>query len=1341
MPEDLRALAAAHGVLTSYVDHGKSLRFADRDVVVAVLEALGSTSAGRNPGAALAERREQDASRMLEPVMVLGSGTTASIGVTVSTADVKLDCTLELEDGQVLEWFASLDARAHESGSGAKGGPQTVQVELPMNVGPGYHVLHVRSRSREARCVILAKPKEGARGRFGDTWRAIGIAAPVFTLHSERSWGCGDLSDLDTLAEIAAVNGASVVSTLPLLAGPGPEPFEASPYLPLSRQFWHDRWIDVDAVPDLAASASAAPLAREARRVLRDAAERSHPYVDGASALAAKRAVLSILSGELSAHREVGLESFLADRPGLVEYARFRAAGERFGPQWRSWPASLCAGSIDPTDVDEATVRYHTYAQWLAHEQLRTVSERCERRGQVLSLDLPLGVHAWGYDIWRHRHQFVEGISVGSPPDRFFPRGQRWSFPPPRVDAMRADGHGLFRAAIVHHLNVAGMLRIDHVIGMQRLFWIPDGSEPADGVYVESPLEELLAVVAIEAQRHRAAIVGEDLGTVDAAVRRAMLRDGIRRTFVVELSVELTGPSAVAPPPSGAVASFATHDLPTFSGWWQARDIAERVALGQVDEPTGASMLAERMAERSRLATLAPTRDAVLDDGNAAPREVMTAAIDLLARSDAGLVVAQLDDLVGESEAVNLPGTSVERPNWRRRTSKSLEEIATDAGVRASMASLVARRPREAPSGAGRGGRTVETLFDVSKFGDLDEHLFREGRHSRLYDKLGAHEMTVDGRTGRYFAVWAPNAAWVEVIGDFNGWDGHRHPLARRESIGVWEGFVPGLGSGERYKFRLASTLGGEIFDKADPFARGAELPPRTASVTTTLRHEWADAAWMAERGPRQGPDRPISVYEVHLGSWRVVPEEDDRSLTYRELAAPLIDHVRRHGFTHVEFMPVMQHPFYGSWGYHVTGFFAPSSRYGSADDFAALVDALHIAGVGVLLDWVPAHFPADAFALARFDGTHLFEHADPRQGLHPDWNSLIFNYGRHEVRSFLTSAACYWLDLFHIDGMRFDAVASMLYLDYSRAPGEWVPNRLGGRENLDAIEFLTTCNDEIHRSHPGTITIAEESTSWPGVTAPVESGGLGFDYKWDLGWMHDTLEYLAKDPVHRRWHHDQLTFRSVYATTEQFVLPLSHDEVVHGKGSLLARMPGDTWQRFANLRLLYGFMHAQPGKKLLFMGDEFAQLDEWAHDSSLDWHLLDLAAHRGVAALVTRLNELYTTSSALHRDDLGDRGFAWIATDDREQSVACIERFDDAGTRLVFALNATPEPRHDYVVGMPAPGTWSLQLTSDASEFGGSDYPVLDTVETTHEPRHGRPDRASLVLPPLGFVIYRHDN
>jgi alpha-1,4-glucan:alpha-1,4-glucan 6-glycosyltransferase/4-alpha-glucanotransferase len=1340
LPTALAELAVDCGVLVAYVDHGGVRRLAGQDSLVAALEALGEPDAGRDPERVLAERRARQSLEILEPAVVVVQGQ-ASVAVTPPARSRKLECRLATEDGQVLEWTVAVDELGGDTARQPPGRARSRRsLTLPIELDPGYHSLTVRTSKAEARTHVLAKPTRGARGRFDSTWRAVGIATPLFSLHSARSWGCGDLTDLDELAAFASRHGTSVIATLPLLAGFGPAPFEPSPYLPVSRLFWHERWIDVEAEFDATTPPGLVARASELKRSARVAASRSHPFVDGAHSMSIKRDVLGELLRSLhdSGSARLGeLEAFLAERPQVVDYARFRAVGDRLGIDWHRWPSRLRDGSIEAGDVEASAVEQYCFSQMLAQRQLSRVAARCEERGQVLSLDLPLGAHSLGYDGWRHRDQFVEHLSVGAPPDRFFPGGQWWGFPPPRFDASQATGHALFRAALEHHLRVAGMLRIDHVLGLQRLFCIPDGATPAQGVYVRAPLDELLAVVAIEAERHHGSIVGEDLGTVDSAVRRAMDHDGIRRSFAVVLSVGRTGPLFEAAVPPGSAASFTTHDLPTFDGWWRSVDIDERLTYGQIDEAGATAMREQRDLERAALmsATLRPVTTSNLPDEP--PPGLLGATLDALTQSDAGLIVAQLGDLVGERDAVNLPGTSVERPNWQYRIDPPLESLEADASVVGALDELHARRPIELQPEPTQLGSHEGTDFSVTRFGDLDEHLFNEGRHARLYDQLGAHEMEVDGRRGTYFAVWAPNAAWVEVIGDFNGWDGRQHPLARHEDTGVWEGFIGGVGLGERYKFKLASTLGGEPFDKADPFATRSELAPGTASITAELRHTWGDEMWMAGRAARHRVDQPISIYELHLGSWARRVEEGGRPLTYTEIAPLLIEHVHAHGFTHVELLPVSEHPFYGSWGYHVTGFFAPTARYGEPDEFAALVDLLHQAGIGVLLDWVPAHFPSDAFALATFDGTHLFEHADPKQGVHPDWDSLIFNYGRNEVRSFLLSAACSWLDRYHVDGLRFDAVASMLYLDYSREPGEWVPNQYGGRENLEAVEFLQTCNEELHRAFPDAITVAEESTSWPGVTAPTTAGGLGFDYKWDLGWMHDTLDYLAKDPIHRSFHHELLTFRSVYAYSEQFILPLSHDEVVHGKGSLLDQMPGDDWQRFANVRLLLGYQFVQPGKKLLFMGDEFAQHAEWSHERSLDWHLLERHEHRGIAALVSRLNELYRSEAALHRDDLDDRGFSWISGDDRGQSVACIERHDDGSSMLVALLNATPEPRHDYLVGMPAPGTWTLLVDSDAIEFGGSGHRVCESVETTPEPLHGKADRASLILPPLGFVIY----
>jgi alpha-1,4-glucan:alpha-1,4-glucan 6-glycosyltransferase/4-alpha-glucanotransferase len=1347
IPATLRALAVDAGILLEYLDSAGAHRSAGPEVLLAVLNALGVPI--EQVGAAtrlLKDRRSSRLERIVEPVIVVNDQSAGEVPVALREADKDLDCTVETEDGERIEWRVARDdlgslSRERVDGRYMYRGTMKLQGALQS----GYHSFTVRVRGRRGKAMLLAAPSAGARGRFAEGWRAYGIFAPLFSLHSDRSWGSGDLGDLDELARFAATEHASVIATLPLLAGFGPESFEESPYRPVSRRFWHERWIDVERVPEFAWSAAARLLASGSRASELRASWVQGSSVDGAAVTAAKRSVLSAMAEAVGASpmgRETALNNFLFERPELVDYARFRAAVDRFGINWQSWPGPLRGGLLRWSDVDPVNFRYHIYAQWVAREQVVQLSERLSQRGQVLALDLPVGIHPYGYDVWRRREQYATDISVGAPPDGFFAQGQSWGFPPTRPEALRESGHAEFRAALAHHMRVAGMLRIDHVMGLQRLFWIPSGAEPRDGVYVKMPLEELLAVVGIEAQRHRADVIGEDLGTVDDEVREAMGRTGMRRSYVAQFSIREAGEPVLEPPPAGSVASFSTHDLPTFMGWWTERDIDERLECCQLDPGSADEARSERARLRERMSQLLKdgpgTEETDEIAGADMPRSVLGAIHSELAQSDAGLVLVQLDDLLGQEESVNLPGTSTERPNWKRLTRASLEEIVDDPAVHDALAPLRDHRGRASSGSVGRLPRATETVLGVSLLDATDVYLFNEGRHFRLYDKLGAHPVTVDGVSGVVFAVWAPNAERVAVVGDFNNWDGTRHPLWPHGDSGVWEGFVPGAVAKMRYKYRLLSRLGGAEFDKADPFAFADEKPPNTASVIFEPGHVWLDSEWMRDRRELQRLDKPMSIYEVHLGSWRRVPEEDNRFLSYAEIAPRLIEHVRHHGFTHVEILPVMEHPFYGSWGYQITGYFSPSARYGSPDDFAALVDALHQGGIGVILDWVPSHFPSDAFALASFDGTHIYEHADVRQRVHPDWQSWIFNYGRDEVRSFLISSACFWLDRFHADGLRMDGVASMLYLDYSRQPGEWVANRYGGNENLEAIEVLQACNTELYRSFPDVVSIAEESTAWPGVSRPVDAGGLGFGFKWDMGWMHDTLDYLAHDPVHRAWHHDELTFRSVYATSEHFVLPLSHDEVVHGKGSLLARMAGDEWQRFANLRLLYGYQFTQPGKKLLFMGGEFAQRSEWNHDSSLDWHLLDAPRHQGVSAWVRKLNELYCSEAPLHRDDLVDGGFAWIDCEDRAQSVLCYERHDGSGAVLVVVANFTPVPRDAYRVGMPRAGRWDLVANSDATEYGGSGYLVPESVEPTATPWHGREYSASLVLPPLAIVVLR---
>ncbi|HXI95211.1 MAG TPA: 1,4-alpha-glucan branching protein GlgB [Candidatus Acidoferrum sp.] len=619
----------------------------------------------------------------------------------------------------------------------------------------------------------------------------------------------------------------------------------------------------------------------------------------------------------------------------------------------------------------------------------------------------------------------------------------------------------------------------------------------------------------------------------------------------------------------------------------------------------------------------------------------------------------------------------------------------------------------------------------------FDLHLFNEGTHSHLFDKLGAHLSTEPDGTS--FAVWAPNADAVSVIGDFNGWDKSANGLFPREQSGIWEGFIPGVKHGALYKYHVHSKVTRQGADKADPFAAYSEQPPRQASVVWDLDYRWGDEGWMGNRHVSNGRGAPWSIYEVHLGSWMRVPEEQNRWLTYRELGPRLADYVSQMGFTHVEFMPVMEHPFYGSWGYQVTGYFAPTSRYGTPQDFMFLVDYLHQNGIGVILDWVPSHFPADEFGLQNFDGTHLFEHADPRLGVHPDWGSSIFNYGRNEVRGFLLSSALCWLDRYHADGLRVDAVASMLYLDYSRKAGEWIPNKFGGNENLEAVDFLRRFNIEVYKEQPAVQTVAEESTSFPLVSRPTYLGGLGFGMKWDMGWMHDTLFYMSQEPIHRKFHHQNLTFRMLYAFGENFMLPLSHDEVVHGKGSLLSKMPGDDWQKFANLRLLYAYMYAQPGKKLMFMGDEFGQWDEWDHDQSLDWHLLNQPMHSAMRLWVGDLNRILREEKALHELDFDPAGFSWIDASDTDQSVvSLIRKGRSPQDILVGVFNFTPVPRHNYQVGVPQAGRWLELLNSDAPLYGGSGQGNLGGVDAVPISVHGHRHSVTLTLPPLAALFLK---
>src|SRR5215210_668636 len=631
------------------------------------------------------------------------------------------------------------------------------------------------------------------------------------------------------------------------------------------------------------------------------------------------------------------------------------------------------------------------------------------------------------------------------------------------------------------------------------------------------------------------------------------------------------------------------------------------------------------------------------------------------------------------------------------------------------------------------------TLRDPYAFlptlGSFDEHLFGEGCHERLYDKLGAHVRRLGDVSGVSFAVWAPNAGGVSVVGNFNNWDGRLHAMRMLGGSGIWEIFIPDIGAGEIYKYEIHNP-GAPRFLKADPYALYSEIPPATSSIVFEPSYEFKDREWIEKREARDHLREPLSIYEVHLGSWRHVLEEGNRSLTYREMGPALADYALDMGFTHVEFLPLKGFPFGGSWGYQVANYYAPTARYGTPDDFRYLVDYLHQRGIGVIMDWVPAHFPKDAWALGRFDGSALYEHADPRQGEHPDWGTYIFNYGRNEVRNFLIANALFWIDECHIDGLRVDAVASMLYLDYSRTDGRWIANRYGGRENLEALEFLRQLNDTVHARHPGVLMIAEESTAWPGVSRPPDTGGLGFNFKWNMGWMHDTLLYFQRDAVYRQYHHNNLTFGFLYAWSENYILPFSHDEVVHGKGSLLDKMQGDRWQKFANLRALYGYMWAHPGKKLLFMGCEIGQWREWNYERSLDWHLLEEADHKGLQDLVRELNQVYKEQPALWEGDVEPSGFQWIDGGNAADNMLAFLRIaPDSGRQLACIFNFAPVVRTGYRIGLPRAGQYRQVLNTDAARFGGSDAGVFDAVEAEETPWHGQPFSAILDLPPLAAM------
>jgi alpha-1,4-glucan:alpha-1,4-glucan 6-glycosyltransferase/4-alpha-glucanotransferase len=1343
--ERLFQLAREHGLELRYIDIEGHVHEASPPALRAVLVALGvPAERDEEVEEALLAARIARWSRPLEPVIVAWEGEgTASLHLPASVDPAaRYTLTLTPQDGGAPR---SAQGRLLDHGVEASdelGGRRFVarQLTLPGPLPHGYHRLQLEVAGKggvQAQALVLSAPLRAYAPEGFDEARHWGVFLPLYAMHGERSGGAGDLGDLRTLMRWVGERGGSVVGTLPLLAAFLDEPFEWSPYAPASRLAWNELYLHLEALPEYAASPTARELCEGPAALAERERLRAAPLVEYKEQMGWKRRVIAALAEACFADpaRRAALEAFVAERPEIDDYARFRAVGDRLRIVWPHWPQALREGTIGDDDFEPADHRTHLYAQWAMHQQLTALRDDTVS-GAVsgapsgslgLYLDLPVGVNGCGYDAWRYGDLYVRGLSTGAPPDTLFGGGQNWAFPPLHPERLREQGYGHLIEILRNHLRYAGVLRIDHVMGLHRLYVIPQGASAKEGLYLRYRPEELYAILTIESHRGRCLVVGEDLGTVPDAVREAMQRHRVHKIHVVQY-VASTREPALPEPPTDAVAGINTHDMPPFAAFWSGTDIDDRAELGWITQEQVRHEHGERAQLRASLRRFLGREVSLPPDADAS--EALRACLHHLGKSPSRLVLVSMEDLWGEQYPQNVPGTYLERPNWRRRARVGLHELAAHPEVERTLACLDRARKR-LHEGVG------PVRHDVSRITVDDVYLFNEGTHERIYDKLGAHVMEVDGHAGTYFAVWAPGAIYVAVVGDFNDWDRGAHPLWRHGESGIWEGFVPGVGPGALYKLHIAG-VGDWSEDKSDPVATFCETSPKTASVVTRSTYAWNDGPWLAERPARNDLQAPMSIYEVHLGSWRRVPEEGNRWLGYRELAPLLVEHCRTLGFTHVELLPIMEHPFYGSWGYQVTGYFAPCSRYGTPDELRFLVDQLHQAGIGVILDWVPSHFPTDAHGLGYFDGTHLYEHADPRQGFHPDWNSSIFNYGRHEVRSFLISSALYWLDQFHVDGLRVDGVASMLYLDYSRAQGEWVPNVHGGRENLEAIGFLRRLNEAVHTRFPGVQTIAEESTAWPMVSRPAHAGGLGFGLKWDMGWMHDTLRYLGRDPIHRRWHQNELTFRILYAWNESFVLSLSHDEVVHLKGTMLSRMPGDRWQKFANLRLLYGYMWGQPGKKHLFMGQEFGQLAEWNHDRSLDWHLLQDPLHAGAMRWVGDLNRLYRELPSLHQWDCDPRGFTWIDFHDAAYSVFSFMRHDEHGDCTVIVLNFTPVPRHDYRVGVPRGGRWSERLNSDATSYGGSGVGNGGGVEAEAHPAHELPCSVRLSLPPLG-VLFLH--
>ncbi|HFC8832088.1 TPA: 1,4-alpha-glucan branching protein GlgB [Neisseria subflava] len=1324
------------------------------------------------------------------------------------------------------------------------GDNDTLWIKLP-RLACGYYTLSAETGGgcRLVRLIVapesVYQPKLLANGG-----RMNGLTMHLYSLRSERNWGIGDFTDLLNLMKYVAEKKLDFVGINPLHALFTSKPAFASPYSPSSREWLNPIYLDIEKVGAFTYNEQLKNWLAQPKIRQRIAALRVTETVTYTAVWACKCDALHMAFNafeqdtcEAAANERAAFEAFVTEKgKALQGFGLFEALNQYYSRPgqvgWQSWPSEFHQPDGEAVEKfarsHEREIRFYMWLQWLCAEQLQEVNKAAAEYGVKLGIygDLAVGVARGSADTWLNRQDYCMDVSVGAPPDPLGPTGQNWDLPPLNPLMLKHTGYEKFAHLLRENMRLYGVLRIDHVMALCRLWWVLNDKTADFGAYVHYDAEVTFAILALESQRNRCVIIGEDLGTVPDQARYLLNRYQVFSYKVMYFSKGWNGFQLPEEYPEQAITVISTHDVAPLAGYWIGKDLDTMFKLGTLpDAAAFQTALDEREHDKADLLDKLKETGCLGADVQmpAKADETLLAALHKYgALSRSKLYAVQLENLLGVIDNLNVPGVTDGYSNWAQKMPVSLEDfpqhrlmggqlaiidevrmktnsqiktyheldqierdtveslfLATHSDLFAYLGrhrlaegdevvrvlipgavsvDIVNRRsgelivpsekidergffvavlPDDAPDYALsiRYTEDSEPVIEEdpyhfsSALQDMDSWLLAEGKHLRPYEILGAHFAELDGVKGVRFAVWAPNAQRVSVIGEFNNWDGRRHVMRFHRDNGIWDIFIPAVKLNALYKFEIRDA-NGNVREKADPYAFGAELRPTTASIVRGLPGEVEEPAFRARAN---AIDAPISIYEVHLGSWKRNPE-NNFWLTYEDLARELVAYVKDMGFTHIEFLPVSEYPFDGSWGYQATGLYAPTSRFGSPEELRALIKAAHDAGISVILDWVVGHFPTDDHGLAKFDGTALYEHADPREGYHQDWNTLIYNFGRNEVKNFLQGNALYWIERFGFDGIRVDAVASMIYRNYSRKDGEWIPNQYGGHENLEAIAFLRDTNTMLKEEVPAATEIAEESTSFANVT---RQEGLNFSFKWNMGWMNDTLRYMMEDPINRKYHHNKMTFGMMYQYSENFVLPLSHDEVVHGKRSLLGRMPGDCWQQFANLRAYYGFMYGFPGKKLLFMGSEFAQGREWNYNEGLDWFLLEQEGgwHKGVQDFVRELNHVYKDTAPLYQLDQWPEGFEWLVADDGDNSVFVFERRDREGNRVIVISNFTPVVREGYRFGVNSAGEYREILNSDDLHYKGSGVSAGAAVETEEVWSHGKPNSLSVTVPPLATV------